>query len=285
MKKILTLALAMAVVLGGIATNSVTVKACEWDPDCHYFCPHGPNSSGWVLDGDLGVTWDDTGSSDTGSSDTGSSDTGSSDNGGSDSGSYDEPSYSEPSYSEPSYDEPVYSYAPEDNGNSYNSGTTYDEANTAADTAGNTGAPAGGVSRRGSYVTVPGFEEARHLFQKDKTWYAVLHKGQEVATIAVVAADGHEVTYDGVGMKQLEDGRWVINVVILGGTELTAEQLAGYTVTTMKGACANLPTLGIHGVCINGTLVRDIDVEVAAAAAAQEAAAHAAAANTAVPTE
>ena len=275
MKKILTLALAMAVVIGGIATNSLTVKACEWDPDCHGFCPHGPNDTVQYGSGDLGVTWDDGGSSDSGSSD----------NGGSDSGSYDEPNYSEPSYSEPSYDEPVYSYAPEDNGNSYNSGTTYDEANTAADTAGNTGAPAGGVARRGSYVTVPGFEEARHLFQKDKTWYAVLHKGQEVATIAVVAADGHEVTYDGVGMKQLEDGRWVINVVILGGTELTAEQLAGYTVTTMKGACANLPTLGIHGVCINGTLVRDIDVEVAAAAAAQEAAAQAAAANTAVPTE
>lgn len=261
MKKILTLALAMAVVIGGIATNSVTVKACEWDPDCHGFCPHGPNDpTVWGNAGDDPcVTWDDSGSSDTGSSD----------NGGSDSGSYDkpsysEPSYSEPSYSEPSYDEPVYSYAPEDNGNSYNSGTTYDEANTVADTAGNAGAPAGGVSRRGSYVTVPGFEEARHLFQKDKTWYAVLHKGQEVATIAVVAADGHEVTYDGVGMKQLEDGRWVINVVILGGTELTTEQLAGYKVTTMKGACANLPTLGIHGVCINGTLVRDIDVEVAA---------------------
>ena len=277
MKKILTLALAMAIVLGGIASNSVTVKACEWDPDCHGFCPHGPNAS--IVCGsegdDLAWTPDDGGSSDSGSSD----------NSGSDSGSYDEPSYSEPSYSEPSYDEPVYSYAPEDNGNSYNSGTTYDEVSTAADTAGNTGAPAGAVSRRGSYVTVPGFEEARHLFQKDKTWYAVLHKGQEVATIAVVAADGHEVTYDGVGMKQLEDGRWVINVVILGGAELTAEQLAGFTVTTVKGACANLPTLGIHGVCINGTLVRDIDVEVAAAAAAQEAAAQAAAANTAVPTE
>lgn len=277
MKKILTLALAMAVVIGGIATNSVTVKACEWDPDCHYFCPHGPNDTTEYQHWDDPAWYPE---------DSGSSNTGSSDNGGSnDSGSYDEPSYSEPSYSEPSYDEPVYSYAPEDNGNSYNSGTTYDEANAVADTAGNAGASAGGVARRGSYVTVPGFEEARHLFQKDKTWYAVLHKGQEVATIAVVAADGHEVTYDGVGMKQLEDGRWVINVVILGGAELTAEQLAGFTVTTMKGACANLPTLGIHGVCINGTLVRDIDVEVAAAAAAQEAAAQAAAANTAVPTE
>lgn len=244
MKKILTLALTMAVVLGGIATNSVTVKACPWDPNCHGFCPHGPNDTTvWSDTPAGGYTWDDGGSSDTGSSDN---------SGSNDGGSYDEPSYSEPSYSEP-----VYSYAPEDNGNSYNSGTTYDEANTAADTAGNAGAPAGGVSRRGSYVTVPGFEEARHLFQKDKTWYAVQHKGQEVATIAVVAADGHEVTYNGVGMKQLEDGRWVINVVILGGAELTAEQLASYTVTTMKGACANLPTLGIHGVCINGTLVRD----------------------------
>ena len=278
MKKILTLAMTVAVVLGGIASNSVTVKACEWDPDCHYFCPHGPNDS--IVCGsegdDLACTWDDGGSSDTGSSDNG---------GSNDSGSYDEPSYSEPSYSEPSYSEPVYSYAPEDNGNSYNSGTTYDEANTAADTAGNTGAPAGGVARRGSYVTVPGFEEARHLFQKDKTWYAVLHKGQEVATIAVVTPDGHEVTYDGVGMKQLEDGRWVINVVILGGTELTAEQLAGYQAVAVGGACANLPALGIHGICINGTLVRDIDAEVAAAAAAQEAAAQAAVANTAVPTE
>lgn len=261
MKKILTLAMTMAVVLGGIATNSVTVKACEWDPDCHYFCPHGPNDpTVWGNEGDdLGCTWDDGGSSDTGSSD----------NGGSDSGSY---------------DEPVYSYAPEDNGNSYNSGTTFDTgAYDNGDSDDKTAAV--GVKRRGSFVTVPGFEEARHLFQKDKTWYSVLHKGQEVATVAVVAPDGHEVTYNGVGMKQLEDGRWVINVIILNGAELTAEQLAGYTVTTVKGACANLPTLGIHGVCINGTLVRDIDVEVAAAAAAQEAAAQAAAANMAVPTE
>ena len=262
MKKILTLAMTVAVVLGGIASNSVTVKACEWDPDCHYFCPHGPNDTTvWGNAGDdLGVTWDDGGSSDNGGSN----------DGGSDSGSYDEPSYSEPSY-----DEPVYSYAPEDNGNSYNSGTTYDESNAAADaadTAGTTGAATGGVTRRGSFVTVPGFEEARHLFQKDKTWYAIQHKGQEVATIAVVAADGHEVTYNGVGMKQLEDGRWVINIVILGGAELTAEQLAGYQAVAVGGACANLPALGIHGICINGTLVRDIDAEVAAAAAAAVAA-------------
>ena len=259
MKKVFTLAMAMAVILGGMMSNAITVKACEWDPDCHYFCPHGPNSSGWVLEGDLAWTPDDGGSND----------------GGSDSGSYDEPSYSEPSYSEPSYDEPAYSYAPEDNGNSYNSGTTYDESNAAADaadTAGTTGAATGGVMRRGSFVTVPGFEEARHLFQKDKTWYAIQHKGQEVATIAVVAADGHEVTYNGVGMKQLEDGRWVINIVILGGAELTAEQLAGYQAVAVGGACANLPALGIHGVCINGTLVRDIDAEVAAAAAAAVAA-------------
>ena len=253
MKKILTLALTMAVVLGGMMSNAITAKACEWDPDCHGFCPHGPNDTVQYGSGDAAWIPDDTGSSD---------------NGGSDSGSY---------------DEPVYSYAPEDNGNSYNSGTTFDTgAYDNGDSDDKTAAV--GVKRRGSFVTVPGFEEARHLFQKDKTWYAVLHKGQEVATVAVVAPDGHEVTYNGVGMKQLEDGRWVINVIILNGTELTAEQLAGYTVTTVKGACANLPTLGIHGVCINGTLVRDIDVEVAAAAAAQEAAAQAAVANMAVPT-
>lgn len=126
----------------------------------------------------------------------------------------------------------------------------------------------------GDSGSVPGFQKFRYELQKDKLTTTVWHCGKEVSAIEIWDEDETVAyTVESVKVVKLEDGRWVLDIKLLGGANDL--KLCEYTIKQVKGDATYLPTLGLSGYAVNGRVVLDADAQLAeknAAAAAAEAA-------------
>ena len=208
---------------------------------------------------------------DGGSSDTGSSDSGSSDSGSESSGSgtvSEDIGYTEGrDFNSGSDDGTRYGSgngSGSDNGSGSGSSVSYDDAASAgydsgsydtgsaegtgsAETAEAPAANGSGVARKGSYVTVPGYETWRQAANAAEGTFRVYHCGVEQYGFQLKDATGSAVSYKGCGILKDADGSYWLNVVTADSTDTT-----GWTVGTVKGTVNYLAKLGVSGVMLDG---------------------------------
>lgn len=110
-------------------------------------------------------------------------------------------------------------------------------------------------------LTVPGYETARHSSKATAGTYTVMHKGIEVTVFQLADENGNTVGYKEASVGAMADGRYALNITLLDNADASKVSL-----TVFKGDAAYLPTLGIMAVTVNGTVVKDMQAEMEAAA-------------------
>ena len=89
----------------------------------------------------------------------------------------------------------------------------------------------------------------------------VMHKGIEVTVFQLADENGNTVGYKEASVGAMADGRYALNITLLDNADASKVSL-----TVFKGDAAYLPTLGIMAVTVNGTVVKDMQAEMEAAA-------------------
>lgn len=236
--KVMTMAMASALVFGNMGVMTVHAEPIFGDDGCY----QGDGREGSAGDSG-GVSWGDD-----------SSDSGSSSGGGS-SESYSAPSDNGGSSSSHS------GGGSSDSGSSSGGGSSYDGGSTGAgggDNGASTPAPTG-LAVKGNTVAIPGKETFRQINNPADGRASIYHCGIEQYTAQLKDADGNAVGYTSCNLY-LDDltGKWYLDIIT---------NTADCTVGTYKGSVTYLPKLGISGVMVNDVIM--VDAEAAAAAAAK----------------
>lgn len=183
------------------------------------------------------------------------------DSGSTDSGNASEDTYTEDTGSTESVDtgsnttEAVQS---ESTGNGGNDGSESSSSNTDSIQS----AATAKISRgNNGTLTVPGYETARHSSKATAGTYTVMHKGIEVTVFQLADENGNAVSYKEASVGAMADGRYALNITLLDNADASKVSL-----TVFKGDAAYLPALGIMAVTVNGTVVKDMQAEMEAAA-------------------